>query len=208
MTHNKDDKLQAHGPISTDHVERTETGQEPDKWRTPLVSELRARGELVGQLKTPEETAALRARFQLLDEGVPTEWTAEHVGNRLIEAARVIDRMPEGRGSTKSGMWPSYQTMTEGERRQLVNEHMVAGTISQYYATLNRVRIPPSSHEITRMEEAIGWPAQYLRDDPDLPAIVTFWASQASPDDEAPVPIRVGLRLIARGLRRDRVKVR
>lgn len=167
----------------------------------------RARGTLIGQLKTPEETAELRSRFMLLDEGVPTEWTAEHVGNRLIEVARVVARMPGG-ASTKSGMWPAYQTMTKAERDQILNEHFAAGTLNQYYATLNRVRIPPSSHEIARMEEAIGWPGEYLLGEAGLAAIVTFWASEAAHDDEAPGPVRIGLRLIARGLRRDRVRVR
>lgn len=183
-------------------------GQEPDKWRTGTDAEHRARGTLIGQLKTPEETAELRSRFMLLDEGVPTEWTAEHVGNRLIEVARVVARMPMGGVGTKSGMWPAYQTMTKAEHDQLLNEHQAVGTLGQYYATLNRVRIPPSSHEIARMEEAIGWPGEYLLDEEGLAAIVTFWALEAAHDDEAPGPVRIGLRMIARGLRRNRVRVR
>lgn len=197
VTDNKDKENHMDSAAVSHNVARDVTyiksGPETDQSRTVL--------------KTADEAAALRSRFLLLDEGVPTEWTAEHVGNRLIEAARVIGRMPTPRG-TKSGMWPAYQTQTEAELRQLVNEHMLSGTINQYYATLNRVRIPPSSHEIARMEEAIGWPGKYLLGDPDLPPIVTFWAHKSQMDDEAPPPIRVGLRMIARGLRRDRVRVR
>lgn len=177
-------------------------------WRTEDALRLRERGLLPGQLKTPSETAELRAKFSLLDEGVPTQWTAEHVGVRLIEAARVIDRMPLGGLSKKSCIWPAYETMTPGERAELVNEHMRAGTLNQYYATLNRTRIPPSSHEIARMEEAIGWPGEFLLSDPGLAGIVTFWAATAEPGEEAPAPVRVGLRTIARGLRRKGVKVR
>jgi hypothetical protein len=156
----------------------------------------------------PEKAAAQRARFLLLDEGAPKEWTAEHVGQRLVEAARVLERMPTGGVSTKSGVWPSYETMTDGERRQMLNEHVLLGTISQFYASRNRVRIPPSSHEISRMEEAIEWPGRYLAADPSMPGIVNFWATDADIYDEPPPFVRVGLRTIARGLRRDRVKVR
>jgi hypothetical protein len=204
----KSEQKHMHGVMLPEPVERTATGQELDKSRTASDAELRARGTLIGQLKTPEETAELRSRFMLLDEGVPSEWTAEHVGNRLIEVARVVARMPMGGMSSKSGMWPAYQTMTKAERDQILNEHSAAGTLTQYYATLNRVRIPPSSHEIARMEEAIGWPGEYLLGEPGLAAIVTFWASEASPDDEAPGPVRIGLRMIARGLRRDGIRVK
>ena len=41
----------------------------------------------------------------------------------------------------------------------------------------NRVRIPPSSGEISHMEAAIGWPSEYLRgSDPDLPRALNLAA--------------------------------
>lgn len=142
--------------------------------------------------------------LEILDQGVPDRWTESFVGERLVEAFRVLDRMPLGARQMKSGLWPNYQTMTRAD----LNEHLKAGTLEQFYSSRNRVRIPPSSHEIGRMEEAIAWPARYLQDDTQLAGIVNFWAFEADIYDEAPPLVRVGLRIIAKGLRRDLVMVR
>lgn len=143
--------------------------------------------------------------LEILDQGVPDRWTEAFVGERLVDAFRVLDRMPNPGISRKLGFWPeSGDFITRAE----LNEHMKAGTLGMFYASRNHVRIPPSSHEIARMEEAIGWPAKYLKADPQLAGIVNFWALDADVYDEAPPPVRVGLRLIAKGLRRDRVTVR
>lgn len=173
-----------------------QVGQVPDKIRTTEL--------IPGQVDIDPDRVRRRWSAALLDEGVPKEWTAEHVGERLVDAFRVLGRMPLGAASTKSGLWPEFQTMSRAD----LNEHVKAGTLSQFYASRNHVRIPPSSHEIARMEEAIAWPARYLRDDPAAAGIVNFWALEADPHADVPGLIRVELRIIARGLRRDGVKVR
>lgn len=178
------------------------TGQISDKERTAPTL-------IPGQVDIDPERIRHKWALVVLDEGVPKEWTAGFVGARLVDAMRVLGRMPTGGGSAKSGCWPPYQTMTKSEMRELLNEHQSAGTLGEFYRSLNRVRIPPSSHEITRMEEAIAWPAKYLRDDPALAGIVSFWANEETDmHAEAPGPVRIGLREIAKGLRRDGVKVR
>lgn len=159
---------------------------------------------IVGRVDTDPDRIRSRWSVALLDEGVPDAWTATFVGERLTEAFRVLERMPAGFAASKSGLWPDYQALSRAD----LNEHLQAGTLSQFYASRNRVRIPPSSHEIARMEEAIAWPARYLGRDPQLAGIVNFWALKADFNEEAPGPVRAGLRIIARGLRRDGVKVR
>jgi hypothetical protein len=67
--------------------------------------------------------------------------------------------------------WPSYMPMTEGELRGLKNEILGAGgeaALNEWYSEQNRTRPLPSSAQITRRDEALRWPFEYLRDQPAL----------------------------------------
>lgn len=139
-------------------------------------------------------------------------WHHELVGQRLIEAAATIRRMPMNiRPKQYGGIWPSYSPMTSAELQAFKLDLLATGgqsALSRWEREQNRARITPSSREIERAEEALGW-TRYLRHDPELMKIVGFWANTTySMDDDIPGPVRPGLREIARGLRRDRVPVR
>lgn len=164
-----------------------------------------------GQIDIDPERVRRRWSAALLDDAPrPTRWTAALVGERLIEAARTVARMPmRTRPAGHSTIWPSYQDMTPKERIALLNELTQIGQLQQFYATQNRVSIPPSGEQIDRADEALAWPMRYLRDDPGTAAIVTAWAGDVyQQSEEIPEPVLPGLSQIAQGLDRDRVRVR
>ena len=86
----------------------------------------------------------------------------------------------------------------------------------------NSVRIPPSPDEITRMEEAIWWPTQYLSDAEDLARAVNLSAMWAATDADVDKGLRRikttrrvfnarklrGLCIVAQGLIRDSVPIK
>ena len=157
--------------------------------------------------------AKLPRSFGLLDPdpapALAAGWDPDYVGARLVVAYATIARMklrvgPRGYATA----WPRYQTMTAAEIAQMVNEAQATGTLRQLYADLNRTTIPPSKEAIERAEEALAWPMKYLHARQDLAMMVTGWAAGYFRDEETPGPARMGLRIIARGLDRDRVPVR
>jgi hypothetical protein len=99
-------------------------------------------------------------------EYVPPFWTGPHVGLRLVEALRVLFRMPPVRGPRAFGNhWPHYshdwadllaqEEADEQQKRSDANAQ-------------NRTRILPTSVEIMRMETSIAWPMTYLHELPQL----------------------------------------
>lgn len=141
-------------------------------------------------------------------------WNHRLVGNRLIEAARTVERMPPAYKSPKEfgGIWPVFNAMTFAELTAFKNDLLATegeGALKAWEREQNRTRTPPSGREIERADEALGWGPRYLGHDKDLAKIVGFWAYRTyNPEDEIPGPVRAGLRDIARGLRKDRVPVR
>jgi hypothetical protein len=94
-------------------------------------------------------------------EYIPPEWTGPHVGVRFADAIRTLLKMPLG-GFGPRGVkncWPKFRW----EWADLLAMLGDGGeTIDLVRQERNRVRIPPSSQDISRMERAIGWPS-YLR---------------------------------------------
>lgn len=89
----------------------------------------------------------------------PTDWTPGEVARRLVEAADVLRRQ-RGRVGPKAygSNWPS-----------IVQDEQIKSEASS-------TADPPGMEEISRMEEAIHWPAKYLGYVIDADA-VTFWAT-------------------------------
>ena len=129
---------------------------------------------------------------------IPPNWTGPHVGHRLIEAFKTLARMPGLHFANGSGYWPAYhydwadllaqQEMEKDEREKRDRD------------INNRVRIPPTAVDVSRMEIAIGWPAHYLRSRPLILRIVQRVAVLKSRDSE--------LDSIARRLRKNPYYVR
>jgi len=158
--------------------------------------------------------AADRGPLRLASDRTETVWHHELVGERLIEAAATVRRMPMNIWPKQYGTaWPQFQAMTSSELQALKNEIMQeggAGALAAWEREQNRVRIPPSGVEIERCEEAIGWIPRYLSHDVGTSQAVGFWATRTFDTniEEIPVFVRGGLKEISRGLRRDRVPVR
>jgi hypothetical protein len=128
-----------------------------------------------------------KLRFNLLDdEPLPANWTARHVGKRLIEAHDVLRRLPMNvRPQGYSALWPEY-THDAGELAiQAGAETLAIGR--------NAIIKTASTDEVARMNEALQWIIQYLSgcNAWSLSAL-NYWASQrdATPDDDtAPVDL-------------------
>lgn len=87
------------------------------------------------------------------------------VSDRLEEAYRVLASQPGARGRQASTVWPA----TTADRLSILDmiELMGTGELEARAEERNRVRLTPTALEISRMEEALGWPSRYLRDRPE-----------------------------------------
>jgi hypothetical protein len=90
------------------------------------------------------------------EEASPTAWNAAHVGLRLVEAFTTVLKMPGGRTGYRS-LWPAYMY----EFDDLVAQ-AEQGELEITQRTQNKVRIAPSTPEITTMEKALAWPMKFL----------------------------------------------
>jgi hypothetical protein len=153
-------------------------------------------------------------------EYVPKTWDGPHVGKRLVDGLRILQRVPVARGLRGFGnAWPSYRYDWTDELWQLTADEQQKWQDAQ---ARNLTRAIPSSEEITRMEATIGWPGHYLLSFPQLMRVVqTAARARARFRDlhsvahrELKLPLRLvrhwnreGLDRIAAGLRRDDVRV-
>ena len=104
-------------------------------------------------------------------EYIPPNWDGPHVGRRLIEGFKTLDRTPMRMLSSSFGSaWPAYRRDFSEYFAALVGDERAEHAPAA--AERNRVRLMPSAVEITRMEAVIGWPGRYLRGRPQLAIIV------------------------------------
>ena len=97
---------------------------------------------------------------------IPATWDGPHVSKRLVEALRVLFRLPMPPGPKVFGnAWPAYSWSWED---QLAQEERDQAEKSQDAFAQNRVKLLPSAVEIMHMETAIVWPARYLGEFPQL----------------------------------------
>jgi hypothetical protein len=140
-----------------------------------LIIEARWRAEgkmLIGQLPGRKSAApAVRGRV------LPEKPTIVYVMDRLEEAADVISRLPMTiRPRAHANSMPAY-AYDRGD----LNAQMETGELERMMRVQNKVRIPPSSDQIARAEEAIFWPMLYLKDKPKLARAVqlaALWESR------------------------------
>src|SRR6266404_2348050 len=98
---------------------------------------------------------------------VPGSWSIVHVLDRLEEAFEVMAMMPAAtRPKAFGSAWPSM--VQEKIPLVILAEMAAGGELETREEEKNRVRMPPSSAQITRMEQALRWPFEYLREWPEL----------------------------------------
>ena len=110
---------------------------------------------------------------------VPDTWSQIHVLDRLEEAYGVMAMMPAAtRPKAYGSAWPSV--VQEKIPLVILAEMSASGELETQEEERNRVRVPPSSAQITRMEQALRWPFEYLRDQPELAKAIslrTMWSA-------------------------------
>ena len=104
----------------------------------------------------------------------PETWTPEHVGQRLVDAFRTLDRMPRPKGPRAPGNhWPrtrlewadqlAHAELPEAERRERADLR-------------NALAMRPSGQEIDRMDRALDWLRDLRALDPGLALVTSLWA--------------------------------
>lgn len=151
-------------------------------------------------------------------EYVPPQWDGPHVGLRLIQAFKTLAAMPNRTLTGIGSYWPEYW---HDWADLLAREEMEQAQKEQEARSQNRVRIRPTAQEVSRMETAIVWPGRYLGSMPQVSRVVQRVAVARSREldigyvarrlrrnpKQVRAENRLGLDVIAEGLRRDVVHV-
>lgn len=99
----------------------------------------------------------LQSRIAAVGEGdVPTEWTPEHVANRMVEAFEILSRSGGRVGPGRFGNgWPAmvqeYADLVDQQARELAHREKLQAAAAK-----------PSSDEVSRMNEALRWPMDHI----------------------------------------------
>lgn len=80
-------------------------------------------------------------------------WTPAMVADRLVDAVRVAQTAVKGSGGGGSP-WPEYRHSWE----DLLSQADSGSILDR----LDRRRLPATSHQVSRMEEALSWQGRYL----------------------------------------------
>lgn len=117
-------------------------------------------------------------RVETQDVPVPSVWLPEYVGLRLIEALKTLHAIPMRLWPKEFGnAWPAYKHVVERFDENAREIGVSWDDKQARQAEQNRSRVPPTAHEITRMEEALAWPMRYLQDeDPVVGRTMMRWA--------------------------------
>jgi hypothetical protein len=109
---------------------------------------------------------------------VPSTWTQIHVLDRLEEAYEVLGSLPAAtRPKAYGSAWPG---IVQEKIPLVVQAEMdAAGELEQLHEDRNRVRLAATSAQVTRMEQALRWPFEYLRDRPELARAISLRAMWA-----------------------------
>lgn len=110
---------------------------------------------------------------------VPERWSQIHVLDRLEEAFGTLAAMPmAGRPKAYGNGLPTPVQ----ERIPLIElfEMEQSGQLEQMREDRNRVRLAATADQISRMDQALSWPGQFLAHDPDIAKAVqlrALWAA-------------------------------
>jgi hypothetical protein len=145
----------------------------PEEMRTE-EARWRALGRpLVGQVGPPRVQVAAGQRAAR----VPERWTPVHVLDRLEEAFEILSRLPmTTRPKGYQNSMPTYAY----DASDLVGQ-VETGELERLARMRNRYRLRgATSAEIARMEQALGWAAEFLSDAPEVASAVqlaALWAA-------------------------------
>lgn len=132
------------------------------------------RTHLLGAIGRSEATRSARGGVREL----PTRWTQIHVLDRLEDAFRTLASQPGGGKARSSSVWPVME-QTRLTFKDLI-DMQETGELEQRQADQNRVRLAPTSLQVSQMEQALAWPFEYLSDQPALARAIqlrALWAS-------------------------------
>lgn len=121
------------------------------------------RQHLLGAMGRSETTRGARRAAR----EVPDRWTIIHTLDRLEEAYQVLAGMPM---ATRPKQYGNAMPTPHRERLSIYDQIEMLGTgeLEQLHEDRNRVRIAPTSAQVTRMEQALRWPFEYLGNRPEL----------------------------------------
>jgi hypothetical protein len=125
--------------------------------RAARAARAELRGERTGILGATGQTALpplARARR------VPEHWSFIHVMERMEEAFRTLGRLPM---ATRPRGYVNSMPIYLYDRGDL-NAQLETHELERMARLRNHVRIPPSPSELSRMEEALHWPAAFLEE--------------------------------------------
>lgn len=107
---------------------------------------------------------------------LPVVWTARHVGLRLIEAHRVVARIPANILPKQFGAaWPAY--------RHEFGEQVIQAGAGNLFRGRNAVYRGASADEMARCTEAIAWPLQFLSARGEIARDVNYWAAELTEEE-------------------------
>lgn len=188
------------------HAKRAAMGEPDESEKPPWARKLKklpppikqpdpADLEIAIDLPRPGLVGYTPCRQPLVDAPpLPKAWTAAHVGVRLIEAHKVLMRLPASIWPKGFGAaWPLYKT--EASEEQDLDR---------------RPRLAPSAEAVARMNEAVCWPLQFLSNRPGAAADLNEWAMEAAwgqMDFDARAAPWTSLQLIATALNAEKAPI-
>jgi hypothetical protein len=109
---------------------------------------------------------------------VPDRWTVIHVLDRLEEAYEVLSGMPM---ATLPKQYGNAMPTPLRERLSIMDQIEMLGTgeLEQLHEDRNRVRLAATSAQVSRMDQALRWPFEYLSDRPELARAISLRAMWA-----------------------------
>jgi len=147
-----------------------------DRARLAALAELdggaAVRSLMLGAIGHSAPARASRGKVREL----PSQWTQIHVLDRLEEAFEVMAMMPAAtRPKSFGAAWPKY-----AYDRFDLNAQLETAELEKTLADRNKVRLSPTAAQVSRMDQALRWPFEYLSDQPDLARALSlrcFWAA-------------------------------
>lgn len=110
---------------------------------------------------------------------LPSTWTLIHTLDRLEEAFAVLASMPARRGPKQYGNAMPTPVQERMSFKDLI-DMSATGELEQMEADRNRVRLAATSAQVSRMDQALSWPVQFLSDRPELAKAVSLRALWAA----------------------------